>query len=224
MKITHSDVEYFLPKGLSKRAKHRRIAETPEPELVAWVAQYLKEHSGSMIHAGAFSGDLLPQLCASATYVYAWEPVSYNCKAARRTLKHNNIINCKLRNAALSNTAGTIDIVTQFKGGYLLGGLCCVLDNNTVSSPLLAQAQDPLTETVDAVKIDDYSYLDLKIIHLDLEGWELSALKGAFRTIKEHRPIIIVEDTEYKTKDLLSNWNYKFIKSVGSDRVYIPSS
>lgn len=223
MKITHSDVEYFLPKGLSKRAQHRRLAETPEPELVAWIRKHLNSHPGSVIHAGAFSGDLLPQLCRAATQVYAWEPVSYNYAAAQRTLKHNSITNCELRNTALSDAAGTLDIVVQFEGGSLLGGLCCVLDNDVVVSPLLKQAHDPVTETVDTVAIDNYSYTDLQILHLDLEGWELAALKGAAHTVALHRPTIIVEDTEHACDRLLAHWGYTHTATVSGDRVYTPT-
>jgi len=223
MKITHANTQYYLPKGIAPRMRHRRMSETPEPQLVAWIERYLKHTPGTVIHAGAFSGDLLPQLSRASDHVYAWEPVSYNHSAAIRTLKLNRIRNCTLRNAALSNTSGELDIVVQFDGGYLLGGLCSVITDR-VASPLLQQAQQPLTERVAAELIDSYTYEDLRIIHLDLEGWELAALKGAANTVAQHSPVIILEDTEHSCDTLLAQWDYVYSLTVSGDRVYMPNS
>ena len=43
--------------------------------------------------------------------------------------------------------------------------------------------------------IDSYvasNELDVRLIKLDIEGAELSAIYGAMRTIKEHRPVLLV--------------------------------
>jgi len=223
MIVKHANTQYHLPEGLSQRVQQRRLQETPEPELVARIAQHLAKHPGSVIHAGAFSGDLLPQLCAVADCVYAWEPVSYNYAAALETLELNSITNCEIRNAALSNSTDTLDIVTQFDGGYLLGGLCCVLKGNSVASPVLTHAHRPITETVRSEMIDSRTYTNLQVLHLDLEGWELAALEGAAHTVAAHRPVIILEDTERTCDTLLAEWNYVYTETVSGDRVYEPN-
>lgn len=221
MIIKHQQVHYHLPDGVAPRAKHRRQQCAPEPQLTGWIESWIEQHPGEVIHAGAFSGDLLPQLCACCRQVYAWEPVDYNYHSAVKTLELNGISNCVLRQAALGNTSGTLDMVVQFDGGYLLGGLCCVYNNGAVS-PLLEKAQGPRIQTVAQETIDSYTYNHLQIIHLDLEGWEYQALEGAAHTIAKHRPVIIVEDTQHTADDLLATWNYTHTDTVSGDRVYTP--
>jgi len=44
------------------------------------------------------------------------------------------------------------------------------------------------------LKIDDFNFPMLDLIYLDLEGYELMALRGAERTIRECKPWIVLED------------------------------
>jgi FkbM family methyltransferase len=47
---------------------------------------------------------------------------------------------------------------------------------------------------IDAITIDSIGVLDCDLIYLDVEGAELSALKGAMATIALSKPLIVVED------------------------------
>lgn len=47
---------------------------------------------------------------------------------------------------------------------------------------------------IDAVTIDSLCVMDCDLIYLDVEGAELSALKGAAATIAMSKPLIVVED------------------------------
>jgi FkbM family methyltransferase len=49
---------------------------------------------------------------------------------------------------------------------------------------------------IQQVKIDDVVQGPVDFIQLDIEGHELSALKGAKNTIEEHWPVIMVEDKQ----------------------------
>ena len=42
-------------------------------------------------------------------------------------------------------------------------------------------------------RLDDYDFQDVDLIKVDVEGYELKALKGAERTIVKWRPVVIVE-------------------------------
>jgi len=90
--------------------------------------------------------------------------------------------------------------------------------------------------TVPTMFIDDLALDICDMIQLDVEGYELFALKGAINTIKKCRPVIIIEYTgdnghtskyNYKSSELdefIISLNYKFLeKAPNNDRVYVPN-
>ena len=74
-------------------------------------------------------------------------------------------------------------------------------------------------QDVKVVTIDSLEYVDVDLIHLDLEGYEITALEGAKETIANWRPVIILE---HPNAD-------EYMKSIGyshfctlHDKVYLP--
>ena len=64
---------------------------------------------------------------------------------------------------------------------------------------------------------------------MDIEGYELFALKGAIKTIKESNPVIVLETTaaleryNYTKKDILdflSQFGYKILQEWDNDTAY----
>jgi hypothetical protein len=70
----------------------------------------------------------------------------------------------------------------------------------------------PITiDTLDTMIPDDRN---ISIVQLDLEGFEIPALKGAINTIKRCKPILILEILSHN--DILENdWFKKNILSLG---------
>jgi hypothetical protein len=46
---------------------------------------------------------------------------------------------------------------------------------------------------IDMIKLDDFLHEKIDLIHLDLEGYEFEALKGAKELIERDKPIIVLE-------------------------------
>jgi hypothetical protein len=85
--------------------------------------------------------------------------------------------------------------------------------------------------------IDDIAFSTLDLIHLDIEGYELFALKGGSNTIKKYKPVIVLEVCEdghsekygYNRNDLeifLQSLDYVFIEKIDAngDNVYMHKS
>lgn len=82
--------------------------------------------------------------------------------------------------------------------------------------------------------IDDLGLDVCDLIHLDIEGFEYFALRGAIKTIKTCKPIVVVEmwdqldnrygdNTNQKTIDFLTELGYNYHETLdGSDKVFIP--
>jgi FkbM family methyltransferase len=83
--------------------------------------------------------------------------------------------------------------------------------------------------------IDDLNLEVCNLIHLDIEGYEYFALRGAENTIKKCRPVIVVEmwdklDNRFgenineKTMQYLSDMKYTYIKTLhDSDKLFLPN-
>lgn len=49
------------------------------------------------------------------------------------------------------------------------------------------------TQTVHTTTIDRYTYAEISVIKIDVEGWEQNVLFGAIQTLKRCKPTVIVE-------------------------------
>lgn len=81
-------------------------------------------------------------------------------------------------------------------------------------------------------KIDDLGLSNCDLIHLDIEGYEMFALKGGIETIKEFKPIIALEWLDHNNQfgvsaDDILNWltelGYKEIASLYHEKVFSAS-
>lgn len=83
---------------------------------------------------------------------------------------------------------------------------------------------------VPMIRIDDLG-LTVDAIMLDVEGYELPALKGAQQTIARSRPVLALEVnknlafvglTEADVMGFLQGLHYVYVAQSGSDKVFIP--
>lgn len=91
----------------------------------------------------------------------------------------------------------------------------------TVEQSTLSNRADCYFTTIDSICKNK----SVRLMHLDLEGYEVYALEGGTQTIKTYKPIIIAEEEHSNLKQLdrtFKNFNYKFSKKIGGDRLYIP--
>lgn len=78
--------------------------------------------------------------------------------------------------------------------------------------------------------VDSYNLTDLDFLKLDVEGYELNALRGASDTIRRTNPVIVVEHKEFKpirfggivmVKSYLKDLGYREVGGLRNDRVYV---
>jgi FkbM family methyltransferase len=165
-------------------------ARATSPE-IAWIRQALRP--GDVVaDVGAnngFTGILFARAVGAAGRVVGFEPSPANLEAARQNIRLNQVGNFELVAAAVGAEPGTVSFDPGFGNGAVASG-----------GPI----------TVPQVTLDAHfgaSRVDL--LKLDIEGYELAALRGA-RRLLEARPALAIEihvacyaDRERQVRELL---------------------
>lgn len=180
--------------------------EVYEPETI----QYIIDHcgTGDVVQAGAFFGDFLPGIAKNISknaIVWTFEPSSEYYRCSQITILINNLKNVKLFPVGLGAEKSAQKLQIATADGRQLGGASRIIDSENGKFV-------PITiETLDSIIPEDRN---ISILQLDLEGFEIPALKGAIKTIKRCKPILILEILSHN--DILANdWFTNNILSLG---------
>jgi len=84
---------------------------------------------------------------------------------------------------------------------------------------------------IPTLRIDDLGLPICDLIQLDVEGSEADALYGGIDTIREYRPVVMVEakplpqgDTAKEVRDLLAREGYLWRKLIHNDEIWVHDS
>ncbi|UVC09801.1 FkbM family methyltransferase [Rhizobium sp. TH2] len=202
-------VDFYLPERAAHRIAVREFAEGRYYEPFTHLAfRHILEAKGrrNAVHAGAFFGDMLHTLSKSAGTVYAFEPVLENFVFAKKNAERLGLNNVVLFNAGLGEATSLLPIRTTDKQGRFIGGGSSF--DGTV------RLADHSYEMAPVFRIDDLPVADVALIELDVEGFELPALKGARQTMERDRPVVLIEDNKKNCADFLTSLGYSFVFST----------
>lgn len=158
---------------------------------------------------GANVGLWSKDLCASFNTVIAFEPVA---EFRECLLKNVTSTNLDVRACALGTEDTTIEmIITPANTGH-----------SHVDANSRGQGSIPMFR-LDTLQLQSFDY-----VKIDCEGYEYNILCGAEQTIKQYKPIVVVEqklhkDTgrnetnQYEAAELLKSWGAKQLARVNHD-------
>ena len=161
--------------------------------------------NGTVIQAGGNCGmyPLLYTAFFNRVYTFEPDPLSFFCLA--HNCQYGNIYKF---NCALGHRPGYVDIIQSPQA-----------DNRGMN-----RVKEVITPSIPSITLDSFWLDDVKLIQLDLEGFEQWALEGAVETIKRNKPVIIVEcsllNVEQVEKILHSLDYRKCEQLTPSDRIY----
>jgi FkbM family methyltransferase len=138
--------------------------------------------------------------------VYAFEPDPLNFYCLTYNVQQENVIKIQ---AALGDENKMITMNTDNKTNT---GAYCV-DMGAWGGK------------IPCMKLDNFDFPTVDLIQLDVEGYEIFALRGAALTIAKYRPVIIVENGHIgATADHLEqNLGYKKQEQSVSDTIWVPA-
>ncbi|MBV7699077.1 FkbM family methyltransferase [Streptomyces sp. TRM70350] len=132
-------------------------------------------------HVGYFS--MIAALANPKAKVHAFEPVDQVHARLAVNIRLNNVQNIRRYQAGVSSEPGWADIGVRFSGNLLSTG-----------SSLEHAAGDAELKRVELLTLDEvFADTGLDLIKIDVEGHEMSVLKGARRVLKRDRPTVMLE-------------------------------
>jgi len=165
-----------------------------------------------MIQAGGNCGFILSTFIHQFKNVYTFEPDPVNFYCLNQNVTAPHVFKMQ---ACLGESKETVNVQQLVRAGRLhdIGG---VHVSGLGATPTIV--------------IDDLNLPGCDLIQLDVEGYEVKALKGAVETIKKYRPVICVElcekwlnryeNTSEDVYSLLQSLNYELVDSEGVDKIF----
>jgi FkbM family methyltransferase len=161
-----------------------------------------------VVQAGGHVGVWPKWLASRFEQVYTFEPQADNFEALMRNVKETNVVRL---HGALGDAGGAVGIRVSEKN---IGGHRVI----------------PGGTDVTLYRIDDLRLEHCDLIVLDVEGYELHAIRGAVETLDQCSPVLMFEDLGHIEKhgfgskadlvDLLSSHGYRKVGAVSNDVVW----
>jgi FkbM family methyltransferase len=140
--------------------------------------------------------------------IIAFEPDKENLKYLKKNVEENSLTNVTIINKAVSNKAGESVFYKDINTGRT---------SSLESNAWHPNAAETRTEFVNTTTVDDSAnhYGIPNFIKCDVEGHELSVLKGAMKVLN-HKPILFIEvikENRIDVLDILKQYDYKIFNA-----------
>jgi FkbM family methyltransferase len=176
-----------------------------EPYMFEFLNKNLIETTGKeIIDIGANNGSFaidFAHLVGDEGKVYAFEPQRLIYYQLCGNVFMNGLDNVYCYNYALGCVTNTVYMQKPDyydKGNVNFGNVKVDKIDEDINKrfDLLEGKLKPNKEYVTQILLDNFEFNDVVFIKIDVQGYELNAIKGAVRTIKKHRPYLFVEFEE----------------------------
>ena len=187
-------VRHGLLKGMKRKGGLGWVPAMFSPGIVTAEQQFWRglDLSGMTVYdVGAFHGLLTLFFASRAKAVVCFEPNTQNHKRLMENLTLNGIKNVEVRKVGVGSRRETRRMV----GSPLMPGGASV-DGKTVEE-LLRAGLGTVVEEISIVTLDEEipeaSLPAPDFIKIDIEGWEIEALRGARHTLELYKPPLFLE-------------------------------
>ena len=174
--------DFIVPDWLRIRERAWRERRKGEKEIK--LIPQLLSNCNRAIDIGANVGVWSYWLSKYAKQVESFEPNPKIFSA----LKNIKIKNVNSYNIALSNKTGSVDLlIPKGSKGF---------SNQGASLSSIKVQGEHKSITIEAKRLDEYNFLDVDFIKIDVEGHEHEVIEGARETIKKFKPTMVIEMEE----------------------------
>ena len=205
----------FIPKQLEQGLVY-------EPRTIEFICNHAGD--GDVVSGGAFIGDFLPAISrslAQGAQLHSFEPHPISFAAASKTIEVNRLRNTELHQIAVGEKPGRValTLTNADRGGEIAGGTARVDPERSGTESGFAEVG--LT-TLDHLIPKERQ---VSVLHLDLEGFERAALRGAVQMVTRSKPIIILETRKIEAdwlNSIFPGCNYVATSFYEKNTFYLP--
>jgi FkbM family methyltransferase len=228
-------VRHGLLKGMKRKGGLGWVPAMFSPGIMTAEQQFwcgLNLSGMTVYDVGAFQGLLTLFLASRARAVICFEPNTQNHKRLMENLMLNAIKNVEVRKVGVGSRAETRTMV----GSPLMPGGASV-DGSTVEKLLRAGAETAVEEIRIVMLDEEILQAGLPapdFVKIDIEGWEIQALRGARNTLQLHEPRLFLEmhgetirEKKRKVAEIVAFlWeiNYRHIRHIESGTTITPEN
>jgi FkbM family methyltransferase len=187
-------VRHGLLKGMKRKGGLGWVPAMFSPGIMTAEQQFwsnLNLRGMTVYDVGAFHGLLALFFASSAKRVVCFEPNAQNYKRLKENLALNGIQNVEVRKVGVGSRRETLRMV----GSPLMPGGASG-DGKTVEE-LLRTGVGTVVEEIPIITLDEEipaaGLPAPDFIKIDIEGWEIEALRGACETLKRYKPALFLE-------------------------------
>ena len=151
--------------------------------------------------------------------IYAFEPSSYSFNHLKLIIRLHRLRNIHIYKKAISDKKGMVSLVTPKKStghagrsfAYIRGVNDSMVKRHDVSEDIF------IKEDVESISVDGFVSSEniekVDFIRCDMEGSEILMLRGAARTLQQHKPNLLLEIHNNALKDVF-NSNADEVKDI----------
>jgi FkbM family methyltransferase len=203
----------FIVRGPDGQGAYQREKRVPAVALCHDPGHHIAIDVGA--HVGLWSKYLIGDFLQ--VHAFECNPPVIECFKAnlKEALEFEQVI---LHETALGNTIGRAEVMTEISNS---GASCAVATEDEDSDP----------QNVPMTRLDEFGFKDVGFIKIDVEGGELFVIQGAEQTIRQNKPVIIVEQKEkyfgllgvdpLSAVRLLQDWGYRIVHNITGDYIMV---
>lgn len=181
-----------------------------EESLIDSIVEHLGPNS-TFVDIGANIGQhslVVSQFCKK---VIAFEPLSFLVEQIQESISANKISNIEIRKLGLGDTKGEKDIyIDPNQSGY------STLLNHLKEVDGFSKNPEVVGNQLISIDLMDNQLLDteVSVIKMDIEGYEYYAFLGGIKTLRKHKPVVILEFSNMFYENLEKGLSEKFFNLI----------
>lgn len=171
------------------------------------------EKKGIMVQAGGNCGFILSTFVDHFDFIYTFEPDMVNFYCLSQNVTADNVFKMQACLGEVNGTTRVQQLIREDRP-HDTGGVHVAGDGYL---PMIA--------------VDSLNLPGCDLLQLDVEGFELKALKGAVNTIDKYKPVLCVElcekwlnrydDNAAKVVNFVESLGYNLVDTEGVDHIFI---
>jgi len=233
-KITYT-VQHGLLKGMKRKGGLGWVPSMFSSTTVTAEHRFWSELdlSGMTVYdVGAFHGLVTLLFASRAKWVVSFEPNTRNYTRLMENLKLNHVTNCEVRKVGVGSRSET----RKMAGRALTPGGASI-DGEAVAQ-LMRSGEGVVFEEISITTLDDVVFetgaAPPDFIKIDIEGWEIEALRGARKTLEVYKPTLFLEmhgqtirEKKRKVAEVVAflwDVNYRLIKHIETGTAITPAN